>query len=166
MRPAPTHRNSWPKKFAPWRERGLFAELPFGTDFTAEEIVLSKALRSLASGDTILARPACGSLLDALFNGSPVPAVQPHLARMGLDAGPFPVTSRATSAPNDRSSQNFAQRLIWPYLCSPLRKAPAEGPATRDRCDPSNEWTSRCAGFTYSYSHRKSFMNKFAAQLL
>lgn len=71
------------KKFAPWRERGLFAELPFGTDFTAEEIVLSKALRSLqASTRTWPGRVL--TLLDALFNGAPVPAIQPHLARMGL----------------------------------------------------------------------------------
>jgi acyl-CoA hydrolase len=71
------------EKFSPWRERGLFAELPFGTDFTAEEIVLSKALRSLqASTQTWPGRVRI--LLEALINGSPVPAVQPHLARMGL----------------------------------------------------------------------------------
>jgi hypothetical protein len=70
-------------KFSPWRERGLFAELPFGTDFTAEEIVLSKALRSLQAATQ--SWPGRLRLaLDALFNGSPVPAVQPHLARMGL----------------------------------------------------------------------------------
>lgn len=71
------------EKFAPWREQGLFAELPFGTDFTAEEIVLSKALRSLqAATQTWPGRVRL--LLEALLNGSPVPAVQPHLARMGL----------------------------------------------------------------------------------
>jgi acyl-CoA hydrolase len=71
------------KRFAPWREQGLFGELPFGTDFTAEEIVLSKALRSLqASTQSWPGRVL--TLLDALLNGAPVPAVQPHLARMGL----------------------------------------------------------------------------------
>ncbi|HWK49655.1 MAG TPA: acetyl-CoA hydrolase/transferase C-terminal domain-containing protein, partial [Steroidobacter sp.] len=70
-------------KFAPWRERGLFAELPFGTDFTAEEIVLSKALRLLqASTQSWSGRMR--TLLDALLNGTPEPAVQSHLARMGL----------------------------------------------------------------------------------
>jgi hypothetical protein len=71
------------KKFAPWRERGLFAELPFGTDFTAEEIVLSKALRSL-QGSTQSLPGRVRTLIDALLNGSPTPAVQPYLARMGL----------------------------------------------------------------------------------
>src|SRR5687768_5169835 len=66
------------RKFAPWREQGLFAELPFGTDFTAEEIALSKALRSLqASTQSWPGRVR--TLLDALFNGSAVPAIQPHL---------------------------------------------------------------------------------------
>ncbi|HEY5757458.1 MAG TPA: acetyl-CoA hydrolase/transferase C-terminal domain-containing protein [Steroidobacter sp.] len=71
------------KKFAPWRERGLFVELPFGTDFTAEEIVLSKALRSL-QGSTQSLPGRVRTLIDALLNGSPTPAVQPYLARMGL----------------------------------------------------------------------------------
>ena len=71
------------KKFAPWRERGLFAELPFGTDFTAEEIVLAKALRSLQAA-TQSWPGRLGALLDAMVNGAPVPAIQPHLARMGL----------------------------------------------------------------------------------
>jgi acyl-CoA hydrolase len=71
-------------KFAPWRQRGLFAELPFGTDFTAEEIVLAKALRSLqAATHTWPGRARL--LLDALMRGSATPAVQPHLARMGLE---------------------------------------------------------------------------------
>ena len=70
-------------KFAPWRERGLFAELPFGTDFSAEEIVLAKALRCLqAATRTWTGRVS--SALDALLNGSPEPALQPYLARMGL----------------------------------------------------------------------------------
>jgi acyl-CoA hydrolase len=76
-------------KFAPWRKRGLFAELPFGTDFTAEEIVLAKALRSLqAATHTWPGR--IRALLDAVMRGSPTPAVQPHLARMGLDRADSP----------------------------------------------------------------------------
>jgi hypothetical protein len=35
-------------RFAAWRERGLFPELPFGSDFTQEELTLSRALRALA----------------------------------------------------------------------------------------------------------------------
>lgn len=71
------------KKFAPWREQGLFAELPFGTDFTAEEVVLAKALRSLQAA-TQSWPGRLGLVIDALLNGSAVPAIQPHLARMGL----------------------------------------------------------------------------------
>lgn len=71
------------KKFAPWREQGLFAELPFGTDFTAEELVLSKALRSLQVSTQSWPGRA-RTLIEALLNGSPAPALQPYLARMGL----------------------------------------------------------------------------------
>ncbi|MBL8267428.1 acetyl-CoA hydrolase/transferase C-terminal domain-containing protein [Steroidobacter sp.] len=75
--------NQLAKQFAPWREQGLFAELPFGTDFTAEEVVLAKALRTLQA-ETESWPGRARALLDAVFNGSPVPAVQPYLARMGL----------------------------------------------------------------------------------
>jgi acyl-CoA hydrolase len=71
-------------KFAPWRERGLFAELPFGTDFTAEEIVLAKALRSLQAA-TQSWSGRVRALLDAIMRGSVTAAVQPHLARMGFE---------------------------------------------------------------------------------
>jgi acyl-CoA hydrolase len=71
-------------KFAPWRKRGLFAELPFGTDFTAEEIVLAKALRSL-QGATQSWSGRIRVLFAAIVRGAATPAVQPHLARMGLD---------------------------------------------------------------------------------
>jgi hypothetical protein len=72
------------KKFAPWRERGLFAELPFGTDFTGEEVVLAKALRSLqAATQSLPGRTR--ALLEGVMHGSPTPAVQPYLARMGLE---------------------------------------------------------------------------------
>jgi len=91
-------------KFRPWRERGLFTELPFGSDFTAEEIMLAKALRSLQAA-TRSWPGRIRTLLDALVNGAPVPAVQPHLARMGL--------TRADS---------FAERLQRRLLTTALRK--------------------------------------------
>jgi acyl-CoA hydrolase len=72
------------RKFSPWRARGLFAELPFGSDFTAEEIVLSKALRALQTA-TQTWPGKLRALADALFDGTAIPAVQPHLARMGLE---------------------------------------------------------------------------------
>jgi hypothetical protein len=67
-------------KFAPWRERGLFAELPFGTDFTAEEIVLAKALRSLQAA-TQSWSGRVRALLDAIMRGSVTAAVQPAALR-------------------------------------------------------------------------------------
>lgn len=72
------------KKFAPWRNKGLFAELPFGTDFTAEELVLAKALRSLQAA-TSTWHGRIRALGEAIANGSAIPAVQPHLVRMGLN---------------------------------------------------------------------------------
>jgi hypothetical protein len=62
----------------------LFPELPFGTDFTAEEIVLAKALRSLQAA-TQSWPGRIRALFEAVLRGSPTPAVQPHLARMGLE---------------------------------------------------------------------------------
>jgi acyl-CoA hydrolase len=37
------------QRFGTWRKQGLFGELPFGSDFTAEEIVLTKALKRLSA---------------------------------------------------------------------------------------------------------------------
>ena len=71
------------EQYAQWRARGLFAELPFGTDFTAEEVVLAKALRSLAvamDGWPNRIR----SVLRAAAQDAATPATQPYLARMGL----------------------------------------------------------------------------------
>jgi acyl-CoA hydrolase len=71
-------------RFATWRERGLFAELPFGSDFTPEEIVLARALRSIrAEADSWQGRIRLA--LHALRAGSATPDVQPFLARMGLN---------------------------------------------------------------------------------
>lgn len=79
-------RNNTPQslraKFQPWRERGLFAETPFGTDFTAEELVLGKALKNLAArsattrGKLELAWAAARVDID--------PKLNPYLERMGL----------------------------------------------------------------------------------
>jgi len=76
-------------KLAPWRKRGLFAELPFGTDFTAEEIVLAKALRSLQAA-TQSWPGRVRALIEAVLRGSATPAVQPYLARMNLERADSP----------------------------------------------------------------------------
>ena len=72
-------------QFAPWRARGLFIELPFGTDFTAEEVTLAKALRSLQAATQSWSGRA-RALLGAVMRGTATPSVQPHLARMGLQS--------------------------------------------------------------------------------
>jgi acyl-CoA hydrolase len=69
-------------RFKPWRARNLFGEVPFGTDFTAEELVLAKALKRLAAragsttGKLRLALDAAGVDLD--------PKLKPYLERLGL----------------------------------------------------------------------------------
>lgn len=70
------------QRFGAWRKQGLFAELPFGSDFTAEEIVLGKALKRLAAraqswkGRLALAR---GGL-----RAQPSARTRPYLERMSL----------------------------------------------------------------------------------
>src|SRR5262249_49950012 len=70
-------------RMAQFRARGLFAELPFGSDFTSEEIVLAKALRSLASA-TSTPVGKLQAVLRALLGGAPTRNLQPYLERMGL----------------------------------------------------------------------------------
>jgi acyl-CoA hydrolase len=70
-------------RLAPLRERGEFQELPFGSELTAEEIVLARGLKSLAAslqtwrGRFALARQALG----ADVSGA---AMRPYLERMAL----------------------------------------------------------------------------------
>jgi hypothetical protein len=75
FRVADTARQNTPEqlahRFAPWRRQGLFAELPFGSEFTAEEVKLARALRALAAasahwpGRLRLARRVLTSMPDA-----------------------------------------------------------------------------------------------------
>jgi acyl-CoA hydrolase len=73
-----------------WRESGLFAEYPFGSDFTAEERRLVPALESLKSRGEGPKWKAILRALDAVRRGaeSGVPArdYSAELARMGLGA--------------------------------------------------------------------------------
>ncbi|HEY5806407.1 MAG TPA: acetyl-CoA hydrolase/transferase C-terminal domain-containing protein, partial [Povalibacter sp.] len=99
------------KQFAPWRAQGLFAELPFGSEFTPEEVTLMRALRSLAaemnswSGRLRVLRRAFG----------PVEAdLQPLLARMSLT-----------------DPQSFAERIERRLVIAALR-AQGVGTVSRD----------------------------------
>jgi hypothetical protein len=82
-------RNNHPQRlqerFAPWRARGLFQDLPFGSDITAEEVVLAKALRGLKAATHSLPGKI-NATLRALFADASAPKLQPYLARMALTA--------------------------------------------------------------------------------
>lgn len=80
-------RNNHPQyldqRFAPWRTRGLFEDLPFGSDITPEEVVLAKALRGLQAA-THSWSGKIGATLRALLADTATPQLRPYLARMGL----------------------------------------------------------------------------------
>jgi acyl-CoA hydrolase len=71
------------ERFAPWRARELFQDLPFGSDITPEEVVLAKALRGLQA-QTHSWSGKVGAAVRALFADAAAPRLQPYLARMGL----------------------------------------------------------------------------------
>jgi hypothetical protein len=81
-------RNNTPEALAaalkPLRAEGLFSEFPFGTDFTAEEIVLARALERLkANSATLTGR--VGALAAAALAPVGSAALRPYLERLGLD---------------------------------------------------------------------------------
>jgi acyl-CoA hydrolase len=83
------HRFNTPQQlrrgFAAHRNRGLFSEFPFGSEFSGEEILLARALKLLA---VRTARPV-GRLLTVLraLTTPPRREQEPCLARMGLGTG-------------------------------------------------------------------------------
>jgi acyl-CoA hydrolase len=72
------------KLFKPWRQRGFFGDLPFGGDFTDEELVLAKALKQLQA-DTATTGGRIETMLRALFSAAPDATMQPYLQRMQLE---------------------------------------------------------------------------------
>ncbi len=85
---ADAHRNNTPhaleNQLARFRKEGLFADFPFGTDFTNEEIVLSKALKKLKERTATHVGKALAvgaALLPTDISGS----LRPYLQRMRLD---------------------------------------------------------------------------------
>jgi acyl-CoA hydrolase len=82
------YRNNLPQRLEgalqPQRARGYFSEYPFGTDLTAEEIVLARALRWLESR-TGSAGARLATALAALAHGRPATAHAAALRRMGLE---------------------------------------------------------------------------------
>ena len=73
------------ERFAPWRARELFQDLPFGSDLTPEEVVLAKALRGLQAA-TYSWPGKLSAAVRALMVDAARPRLQPYLARMGLQA--------------------------------------------------------------------------------
>jgi len=83
------HRNNLPgvleRALAPHRTAGLFGELPFGSDLTAEEITLGRALRRMKARAE--SWPGRLALFARLLGPMPRdPSLQPLLARMDLAA--------------------------------------------------------------------------------
>jgi len=66
------------------RRQGFFSEYPFGTDLTAEEIALARALKFLEAR-TGSAWAKLTTAAAALFGGRPAPRHAAALKRMGLD---------------------------------------------------------------------------------
>jgi acyl-CoA hydrolase len=83
------HRNNTPRaleeRFILARARGLFSEFPFGTDLTAEEIVLAKALASLKE-HTRRRGTRFKTLATALTSPGTPAHLRPYLTRMALHA--------------------------------------------------------------------------------
>jgi acyl-CoA hydrolase len=72
------------ERFAPWRERGLFGELPFGSELTKDELVLARALRSL--DQQVHSWPGRFRLLKGMVQADPGnPQLRTLMQRMSLD---------------------------------------------------------------------------------
>jgi len=103
---APAFRNNRPERLASalavHQGKGFFPAFPFGTDFTPEELVLGKALKSMKAK---LAGPAAiaKALVHAVDTGPPPAAAAPYLERMQLDKP-------------DGVKERLAQRLILAEL--------------------------------------------------
>lgn len=67
-----------------YRGRGMFGDLPFGSDFTAEEIVIAKALKSLQAA-TATRTGRYSMLAKAVFASAPDASFDRYLRRLGLD---------------------------------------------------------------------------------
>src|SRR5690606_18614208 len=82
------HRQNTPARLeqalAPHRRGGLFTEYPFGTDFSAEEIVLARALKRLAARTARPLAKAATLVKAALRPGVPA-QLRPYLQRLRLD---------------------------------------------------------------------------------
>jgi len=102
-------RNNYPETIQAhitrFRSEGLFQPLPFGTDFTDEELVLGKALKSLKKKAASKRK-----ILQLLLwpTGRPDGSLEPYLRRMGLEAPKTP-------------EERFYARLLRAELASQIK---------------------------------------------
>jgi hypothetical protein len=75
-------RRCWTRSLHPWTEAGLLPDFPFGTDLTADELRMVRALKKLKHASH---HPSEFLLMAvrALFEEKPVPKA--YLERLGLD---------------------------------------------------------------------------------
>ncbi|MGH8568695.1 MAG: acetyl-CoA hydrolase/transferase C-terminal domain-containing protein, partial [Gammaproteobacteria bacterium] len=101
------HRNNTPealeRALAGHRRAGLFSAFPFGTDYTAEELVLARALKRLRERMETAAGKAAAVATALLRPGISAP-MRPYLQRMRLDR-----------------PQNLRERLLQRLVANELR---------------------------------------------
>jgi hypothetical protein len=104
------YRDNTPQRLEAALERhragGFFSEYPFGTDLTAEEIVLARALKGLQARTTTRSGKL-RAVLGALLSGNPPEAHRAFLKRMGLD-----------------SPATFGERVLQRLVSRALRDSP------------------------------------------
>ncbi|MBT8220741.1 MAG: hypothetical protein KJP00_13000 [Bacteroidia bacterium] len=100
-------RNNYPdqitQKIAPFKKEGLFPVFPFGTDFTHEEQVIGKALKSLKE-KTSKTSSKLSMIIKALLTFKVPESTMPYLKRMQLD-----------------QPQNFEERLYQKILANEIK---------------------------------------------
>lgn len=69
-------------QMAPWRRQGLFDELPFGSEMSREEVVLTRALKHIANQSATWRGRL--QLAGQLLSAAPATAEHPYLKRMDL----------------------------------------------------------------------------------
>lgn len=103
------HRSNTPQRleeaFARHRAGGFFSEYPFGTDLTAEEIVLARALKALQAR-TVTRTGKLRAVLGALLSTNPPQSHHAYLKRMRLD-----------------NPSTFGERLLQRLVSRALREA-------------------------------------------
>jgi len=96
------YRNNYPEAneevLAPYKKQGLFGPFPFGTDFTKEELVIGKALKSLKE-------KMSGS-------GIPVPSLAEAKKMISVPDGALPFLKRMQLEKPASAREKMLQRLV------------------------------------------------------